>query len=128
MEVEFNRLGLKEGDYLVIKVKANDLSDEELKSKLFEVRNDEFVQFVESKGHKVLVVHPGLEFNILRMEENDKLVVYVDLTPFNNEEANNYIDFLNFKLESHIEKDKLVIVPSRKNNVALAVKKDEVEE
>lgn len=125
MEVEFNRLGLKEGDYLVIKVKADNLSEEELKYKVFETRNDEFVQFVESKGHKVLIAHPGLEFNILRMEDNDKLVAYVDLTPFNDDEANNYIDFLNFKLEPHIKKDKLIIVPSRKNNISLAVKEEE---
>lgn len=128
MEVEFSRLNLKEGDSLIIKIKGDNLSEDELKYKVFETREDEFVKFVESKGHKVFVAHPGIDFSVLRMDENDKLVAYVDISPFTNDEANSYIDFLNFKLEPHFEEQKLVVVPTRKNTVQLGVKINEEKE
>lgn len=126
MELEFNKMNLKEGDFLVIKVNTQGLSEEELKQRLFQTRNDEFVKYVEEQGNKVFVTYSGVDFSILRMEDSDKLVVYVDVTAFKTkEEQESYLEFIKFKLEDSISTDKLIIIPT-KSDVRLAIKKDEV--
>ena len=81
MELEFQKLNLQENDFLVIKVSKGDLTEDELKNRLFELRNDEFINYVEEKGHKVFLTYTGIDLQILRLEENDKVVAYVDVSP-----------------------------------------------
>lgn len=127
MELEFNKMNLKEGDFLIIKVNTAGLSEDELKQRIFQTRKDEFVKYIEEQGNKVFVTYSGVDFSILRMEDADKLVVYVDVTAFETEEEQqSYLEFIKFKLEGNISRDKLIIIPT-KSEVRLAVKKDEVE-
>lgn len=126
MELEFNKLNLKEDDFLVIKVKSEGLTEDQMKNRVFEVRNDEFVKYIEDKGNKVFVTYTGVDFSILRMESSDKLIVYVDVTPFKTEqEQESYLEFIKFKLEGNISEDNLIIIPT-KSDVKLAIKKEEV--
>lgn len=125
MEVEFNRLKLKKDDFLVIKLNSEGLTEDELKQKLFDIRNDDFVKYVEEKGNKVFVTYSGVDLSILRMQDNDKVVAYIDVTNLNEEEEEKYSDFVKFKLGGNIESDKLIVVPRRKNSPELAVRMNE---
>lgn len=127
MEVEYNKLSLKPGDYLVIKLNTNGLTEEEARQKLSEIRNDEFIKYIEDKGNKVFVSYTGVDFSILRMLEGDKLVAYIDVTDLSEEEASKYEEFVSFKLEGNVPKEQLIIVPRRKNSPELAVKTTEEE-
>lgn len=125
MEVEFNRLALKADDYLVIKLNSEGLTEDELKKKLFDIRNDDFVRYVEEKGNKVFVTYSGVDFSILRMNENDKVVAYIDVTNLSDEDAEKYSDYVRFKLEGNIESYKLIVVPRKRNSPELAIKTNE---
>ena len=123
LEVEFQKLNLKEGDCLVIKVNTYGMSEEEAVSKLSNIREDEFVQYIEDKGNKVFVTYSGIGVEILRMEEDDKLAVYVDTTNLEESKIEKYLEFINHKLESL--GDKVLIVPTQFNSPQLRVVKEE---
>lgn len=125
MEVEYSKLSLKPGDYLVIKLNTNGLTEEEARQKLSEIRNDEFVKYIEDKGNKVFVSYTGVDFSILRMTDDDKLVAYIDVTDLDEEKASKYEEFVRFKLENNISEDQLIVVPRRKNSPELAIKMNE---
>lgn len=128
MELEFQKLNLQENDFLVIKVSKGDLTEDELKNRLFELRNDEFINYVEEKGHKVFLTYTGIDLQILRLEENDKVVAYVDVSPFRTiEEKEEYLSFVKFKMQGNISEDKLLLVPRDTNFTQLAVQTKEEE-
>ena len=123
LEVEFQKLNLKEGDCLVIKVNTYGMSEDESVKKLSSIREDEFIEYVENKGNKVFVTYSGIGVEILRMEENDKLAVYVDTTSLEESKLEKYLEFIEHKLESLA--DKVVIIPTQFNSPQLRVVKEE---
>ena len=123
LEVEFQKLNLKEGDCLVIKVNTYGMSEDEAVKKLSSIREDEFIEYVENKGNKVFVTYSGIGVEILRMEENDKLAVYVDTTSLEESKLEKYLEFIEHKLESL--GDKVVIIPTQFNSPQLRVVKEE---
>ena len=124
METEFKKLKLNEDDILVIKVNVEGLSDVEMKTRVHETREDEFVKNIENKWNKVFVTYSGIDLQILRLNESEKLIVLVDLTPFKTRnEEEEYLDFLNFKLSAHLDAEKFILIPT-KNNVKLSVNQD----
>lgn len=123
LEVEFQKLNLKEGDCLVIKVNTYGMSEDESVKKLSSIREDEFIEYVENKGNKVFVTYSGIGVEILRMEENDKLAVYVDTTSLEESKLEKYLEFIEHKLESL--GDKVVIIPTQFNSPQLRVVKEE---
>nr|QMP82901.1 MAG: hypothetical protein [Caudoviricetes sp.] len=123
LEVEFQKLNLKEGDCLVIKVNTYGMSEDEAIKKLSSIREDEFIEYVENKGNKVFVTYSGIGVEILRMEETDKLAVYVDTTSLEESKLEKYLEFIEHKLESL--GDKVVIIPTQFNSPQLRVIKEE---
>lgn len=123
LEVEFQKLNLREGDCLVIKVNTYGMSEDEAIKKLSSIREDEFIEYVENKGNKVFVTYSGIGVEILRMEETDKLAVYVDTTSLEESKLEKYLEFIEHKLESL--GDKVVIIPTQFNSPQLRVIKEE---
>ena len=91
-EVDFYKLNLNPNDILVLKVNIEGLDKEQTEAKLNRVINDEFVSYVESKGNKVIVTYTGIDFSVLRMEENDKILSYIDVSQLNEEDSEKYVD------------------------------------
>lgn len=113
LEVGFERLSLKPEDILIIKVDTMGLSEEESLNKLSSVRNDDFVKYIQDKGNAVLVSYHGLDFEILRTSEKDKVLVYIDITNAEESTAEKYQEYIKSKLEETLG-DKLVIIPVKK--------------
>ncbi len=126
-EVQFSRLSLEKGDYLVIKVDINDLTDEQIKERLASVREDPFVKYVEEQGNPVFVTYSGINLNILRLEENDKVVAAVNVSDLPEQMAEKYLDYIKFKLVDYIGEDRLMVVPVNNGSLVLStVKSNEV--
>jgi hypothetical protein len=123
-EVEFNRLSLKPGDDLVIKVNTDGLTEEQAVNRLQDIADDPFVEYIRDKGHKVYISYTGVDISILRLEENDKVIVNADVTGMNEQEIKKYIDYVEFKLSSNIDKERLVIVPKHKQTDVKVLKED----
>lgn len=123
LEVEFNKLNLKENDSLVIKVNTSGMSEEEAVKRLGDIREDEFIRYIEEKGNKVFVTYTGVDVQILRLQENDQLAVYVDTTGLEENKVEKYLDFIAHKLESL--GDKVLIIPTMGNSPQLRVVKKE---
>lgn len=121
MDLQFKRLNLKEGDSLVVEVSSSGLTEDEIQERLKSVREDEFTKFVEDKGHKVFVTYTGVNLNILRMQENDKLAVYVDTTVMDQPTETKYIDYIKSILSRNIEEEKLVVIPQKEGYPQLGI-------
>nr|QMP83364.1 MAG: hypothetical protein [Caudoviricetes sp.] len=117
--VGFEKLNLKPEDILIIKVDTIGLSEEESLSRLSSVRNDGFVKYIQDKGNAVLVAYSGLNFEVLRTSENDKVLVYAEIADV-SEESEKYLDYIKFKLKGDLG-DKVVVIPTKKE-VPLSVK------
>jgi hypothetical protein len=127
--VGFSRLNLKEGDSLIVKLDTSNMTEEESSSKLKEIREDQFIKYVESRGHNVFVTYSGIDLNILRLGDSDKVVAYANVTDMSEDEESKYIDYIDFKLKDQIGEDRLVIVPVRKNSPILKITtKEEINE
>lgn len=126
-EVQFSRLSLEKGDYLVIKVDINDLTDEQIKERLTSVREDPFVKYVEEQGNPVFVTYSGINLNILRLEENDKVVASVNVSDLPEQMAEKYLDYIKFKLVDYIGEDRLMVIPVNNGSPVLStIKSNEV--
>ena len=110
--VGFEKLNLKPEDILIIKVDTIGLSEEESLSRLSSVRNDGFVKYIQDKGNAVLVAYSGLNFEVLRTSENDKVLVYAEIADV-SEESEKYLDYIKFKLKEDLG-DKVVVIPTKK--------------
>lgn len=117
--VGFEKFNLKPEDILIIKVDTIGLSEEESLSRLSSVRNDGFVKYIQDKGNAVLVAYSGLNFEVLRKSENDKVLVYAEIADI-SEESEKYLDYIKFKLKGDLG-DKVVVIPTKKE-VPLSVK------
>lgn len=122
-ELGFERLGLKENDILVIKVKSDGHSANDVIQKMSAVRNDDFVSYIQERGYPVLVVNDGISFEILRTSENDKVVVYLDVSSMTETEAESYEQLIKMKLRDSIG-DKLICVPV-KSKTSMKIKSEE---
>lgn len=127
-EIGFSKLNLKEGDSLIVKIDISNLNEEDSIKKLKEVRNDPFIKFIESKGHNIFVTYTGVDLNILRLEENDKVVAYINTANMTEEESTKYINYIDFKLRDQIGKDKLIIVPVKNNSPKLKIVEENKED
>lgn len=125
LEVEFQKFNLKEDDCLVVRVNTSNLSEEEAVKKLEEIREDDFVKYVEEKGNKVFVTYSGVKLEILRLEDGDKLAVYVDVTDMDEEKREQYLEFISLKMNAL--EDKVVILPVENNMPQYRVTKAEGE-
>lgn len=123
MELEFSKLNLSPEDILIIKVDITGLSEKESTEKLRSIREDEFVKFVEGKGNKVLVSYSGIEFQILRTKETDKVVCYVDVSSLDETETEDYIEHIKFMLNESIG-ERLICIPVKNGSPKLAVKSE----
>lgn len=112
-DVEFERFNLKEDDCLVVRVNTSNLTEEQAVEKLTEIREDSFIKYVEEKGHKVFVTYTGVKLEILRLQEDDKLAVYVDVTDMEETHRDQYIEFIEQKMS--VLEDKIVILPIENN-------------
>jgi len=122
LEVEFQKLNLKEDDCLVIKVNTYGLSEEQAVEKLSNIRDDEFIRYIEDQGNKVFVTYSGIGVEILRMEETDKLAVYVDTTTLEESKEEKYLNYIKDKLISL--GDKVIIIPTKFNSPQIRVVDD----
>lgn len=112
-DLEFKKLNLKPEDILIIKVDTSGLSEEESLSRLSSIRNDSFVEYIKSKGNPVLISYSGLNFEILRTEKKDKVLVYVDITGAEESDAEKYQEYIKQKLKEDLG-EKVVIIPTKK--------------
>jgi hypothetical protein len=126
-ELEFFKLNLKEGDSLVIKVDTSNLNEQDAVKALNEVRDDDFLRYVKSRGHNIFISYTGIDISILRLNEGDKVLVQANVDDMSEKEAEKYIEFVRFKLEGNLPKDKLLIVPIRKNTRVSVLTTDKVE-
>lgn len=110
-DIMFSKLKLQDGDSLVIKVNTKGLSETEATNKLRSVASDPFISYLKERGHTTFVSYTGVDMSILRLQENDKVLVNVDISGMDQDTAKRYIDYIEFKLSSSISKERLVIAP-----------------
>lgn len=122
MELEFSKFNLQPEDILVVKVDTNGLNESESIKKVSSLREDEFIKYIEAKGNKVFVSYTGLDFQILRMEETDKVVAYIDVSSLEEENAEKYVNYVKFKLGESLQ-DRLICVPVKNGSPQLRVEK-----
>ena len=104
-DVEFQKLNLQENDSLVVRLNTSNMDEEEIVSKLNEIKNDEFIKYIEESGHRVFITYNGVKLEILRLQENDKLVMYVDTSSFKTlKEKDEYMDYIKMKMIDVSEK------------------------
>lgn len=121
-EIEFLKLKLQPDDILVIKVDTSEMTPDEATNKLSSVRDDEFVKYIKERGNPVLVAYSGLDFQILRIDDKDKVVVYIDVSSMDDEKAANYEEYIKFKLNETLG-DKIVPIQVRNGSPVLKVAK-----
>ena len=129
LEIEFQKLNLEENDSLVIRLNTQNMDESVILEKLSEIRNDDFVKYIENSGHKVFVTYNGIKLEILRMEETDKLVMYLDTSSLKTlKEKEEYINYIKMKMIDVSEK--LIVVPmdSPKNKIRTVSEGEEVSE
>lgn len=110
-DLEFRKFNLQEGDNLIIKVNTSGMSEDQAVESLKKVYNDPFTEYVRNQGHQVFVTYTGVDIQILRIEENDKIAVYCDVSRFtDSEEEEKYLSFVKEKLSEL--GDKVIIIPT----------------
>lgn len=119
LKVEFSKLNLKPDDIFIVKVDTSELSEQEATKRLAQIREDDLVKYIEDKGHKVVISYTGLDFQILRVQEGDKVLAYADVSSMNEEQEQKYLDYIKFKLEDTIQN--LVCVPVREKSPTIRV-------
>jgi hypothetical protein len=119
-EIEFLKLKLQKDDILIIKVDTSEMTPDEATEKLAFVRDDEFVKYIKEKGNPVLVSYSGLDFEILRLGDTDQVVVYMDVSSMDDEKANNYEDYIKFKLNESLG-DRIIPIQVRNGSPVLKV-------
>lgn len=126
IELQFSKLNLVEGDSLLVKVNVDGSNEELLAEKLKEVSQNGLVEYVRDKGHAVIITHSGIDFQILRLQENDKVMVYVNLDFVEEDQRQNYLNLIEEKLVGI--KNDYVLVPIMKDAIRVRVSNKENEE
>lgn len=122
MELEFSKFKLQPEDILVVKVDTNGVDEAEAIKKVSFLREDEFIKYIEERGNKVFISYTGLDFQILRMEETDKVVAYIDVSSLDEENSEKYVDYIKFKLGESLQ-EKLICVPVKNGSPKLRIEK-----
>lgn len=122
MELEFSKFKLQPEDILVVKVDTNGVDEAEAIKKVSSLREDEFIKYIEERGNKVFISYTGLDFQILRMEETDKVVAYIDVSSLDEENSEKYVDYIKFKLGESLQ-EKLICVPVKNGSPKLRIEK-----
>ena len=125
--VEYKRLKLSEEDILIIKVDVGGLSEEKSLERVKSIREDEFVKYIESMGNKVIVSYSGIDFQVLRLNENDKLVVYADVSSMDEQQSTQYETLVSDKIGKVVENE-ILFVPVKNGSPVLKVKNGDVNE
>ena len=125
--VEYKRLKLSEEDILIIKVDVAGLSEENSLERVKSIRDDEFVKYIESMGNKVIVSYSGIDFQVLRLNENDKLVVYADVSSMDEQQSTEYESLVSNKIGQVVENE-IVFVPVKNGSPVLKVKNGDANE
>lgn len=120
-EIQFLKLGLSENDILVLRVDINGLNEEQAVKKLADIREDDFVKYVESRGNKVITTYTGLDINILRLNDGDKVLAYANVTSMDEEQEEKYLDYIKYRLQDTIG-DRLICVPVRNGSPVIKIK------
>ncbi len=114
-EVSYTKLRLKKDDILIINVSGD---SDNIVDKMSAVRNDDFVKFIEDKGHSVLVINNTIKMELLRKDKDDKVVVYAEVGEMSDSEIDSYINIIKERIETCIKDP--IIIPC-KNNVSMKV-------
>lgn len=120
-EIEFRKLNLDPSDTLIIKVNNNGLSPEKLVEKVEEIKNDDFFKYIEEQGNKVIVSYSGIDFQILRMQEKDKVLVYADVSSMTEEECEEYEKRLTLKFKQ-ILGESMIYIPVKNGSPVVKIK------
>lgn len=123
MELQFQKLCLEKEDVLIIKVDSENQTANDVIEKMATVRNDEFVKFVQDKGNPVLVVNSGISFEILRKKENDRVIVYLDVSSMTEDQSDAYENIIKTKLQESLG-DNIICVPV-KSKTSMKIKSEE---
>lgn len=123
MELQFQKLSLAKEDVLIIKVDSENQTENDVIEKMATVRNDEFVKFVQDKGNPVLVVNSGISFEILRKKENDRVIVYLDVSSMTEDQSDAYENIIKTKLQESLG-DNIICVPV-KSKTSMKIKSEE---
>jgi len=126
-KIEFAKLNLQKNDILILKVNIYGLDEKSATEKLSEVRNDEFVKYIEEQGNKVIVSYTGLDFQILRTQQDDKVVAYADVSMMTDNQAEEYLDLIKSKLYDSIG-DRLICVPTKNGSPVLKIEPQQTTE
>lgn len=123
IDIDLSKFDLGDNDVLVIKVK-NEIVGDELIKVLTEIKDDPVIKTLIENGKKVFYTYSGIDLSILRMEEKDKLLIYMDVSPFENEEdKTSYVDLIKGKIQTQISNE-VVVVPIDLAAVKGVVQKD----
>lgn len=114
-EVSYTKLRLKKDDILIINVSGD---SDNIVDKMSAVRNDDFVKFIEDKGHSVLVINNTIKMELLRKDKDDKVVVYAEVGEMSDSEIDSYINIIKERIETCIKDP--IIIPC-KNKVSMKV-------
>ena len=125
-EIGFSRLNLKPGDDLIIKVNTSGLSEEDSVKKLKEISDDDFLKYVTERGHRVFVTYTGVDLEILRVEPEDKVLVYVKEEGMSDSQKEEYHNLIKEKL--NVFGDQLLLIPVSKHLHDIRVQKGKKDE
>lgn len=119
-ETNFYKMNLSTDDILVLKIDISGMTEEQASKRLELVREDEFVKYIESKGNKVIVSYTGIDFAVLKLDEGDKVIAYLDVSPLDENDEERYVNKFKGSL-NHIFGEKLVTIPTRNGSPVLGI-------
>lgn len=123
--VILEKFNLVEGDVLVVKVDISGCTEEQALTKLGEARANETLKSISEAGGKILFTYTGIDFSLLKMSEEDKLLIYADTSPFNSEEdKENYMTSLREKVSNQISNE-VVVIPVDSTSLRAAIQTPE---
>lgn len=123
--VILEKFNLVEGDVLVVKVDITGCTEEQALAKLSEVRENETLKSISEAGGKILFTYTGIDFSLLKISEEDKLLIYADTSPFSSEEdKETYMSSLKEKVSNQISNE-VVVIPVDSTSLRAAIQTPE---
>lgn len=123
-QVELLKFELSDNDILVVKVNIEGLTEEEAVEKIASLREDPVLKGLEEAGKKILYTYSGIDFSLVKLEEKDKLIVYVDVNYFElEEEKEEYLNTIKEKVQSQISDHDVIVCPVDLAALSTAVEK-----
>jgi hypothetical protein len=123
--VILEKFNLGEGDVLVVKVDITGCTEEQALKRLAEARDNETLNSISEAGGKILFTYTGIDFSLLKMSEEDKLLIYADTSPFSSEEDKDlYMNSLKEKVGGQISNE-VVVIPVDSTSLRAAIQTPE---